>query len=414
MHRLWQNLKAVKSQTKTAVVGGGAAGFFVAVNLKEMVPEMDVTIFEKGERVLRKVELSGGGRCNCTNSFEDVRDLSAVYPRGHRLLKRLFMTFDYRDAYSWFEQHGVKLVTQDDHCVFPAAQDAHAIINCFLELARRQHIIICTRTKVLSLEQLKDYDFIVVTTGGSPKGEGLRWLADSGHDIAAPVPSLFTLRIDDGQLTALTGTVVNDVTASIPGTKHRACGPLLITHWGLSGPAVLKLSSYAARQLAEQDYRQPLSINWVQQDEASVQASLYETGIRQPQKQLTTFNPFGLPQRLWAYLAGKAVNRPARWGELNKKEVNRLTNTLTNDTYQTAGRAPFKDEFVTCGGISLASINPSTLESRSVPHLYFAGEVLDIDGITGGFNFQAAWTTAYVAAKSIASNCGTSPPGKDS
>ena len=394
---------------KTAVVGGGAAGFFLAVNLKEMMPDMEVTIFERSQHVLTKVEISGGGRCNCTNSFEEVTDLSQVYPRGHRLLKRLFNNFDYRDAYAWFERHGVPLVTQNDQCVFPEAQDSHAIINCFLSLARRYHIEICKGSKVQSLDDVKGYDYVVVTTGGSPKGEGLRWLQALGHEIEQPVPSLFTFSVADIRLQALMG-VVTDVETMIPGTKLRAAGPLLITHWGLSGPAVLKLSSHAARYLAEQNYQTPLAVRWLSLSDQEISTLLYEQVATQPKKQLTTYNPFGLQQRLWAYLVEKAleVRAQIRWAELNKKDVNRLVNVLLNDTYQIAGRAPFKDEFVTCGGISLKAINTSTLESKHVPHLYFAGEVLDIDGVTGGFNFQAAWTTAYTVATSIVRTCSAS------
>ena len=387
---------------KTAVIGGGAAGFFLAVNLKEMMPDMQVTVFERSQHVLAKVEISGGGRCNCTNSFEEVTDLSQVYPRGHRLLKRLFNNFDYRDAYRLFEEHGVPLVTQDGQCVFPQAQDSHAIIDCFLSLARRYHIDIRRGCKVQSLEDVKDYDNVVVTTGGSPKGEGLRWLAELGHEIEAPVPSLFTFAIHDKPLQALMG-VVTDVETMIPGTKLRANGPLLITHWGLSGPAILKLSSHAARYLAEKNYQAPLAVRWLSLADQEIASLLYEQAASQPKKQLTTYNPFGLQQRLWAYLVEKALDarHQIRWTEMNKKDVNRLVNVLLNDTYQIAGRAPFKDEFVTCGGISLKAVNPATLESRHVPHLYFAGEVLDIDGITGGFNFQAAWTTAFTVASAI-------------
>ena len=394
---------------KTAVVGGGAAGFFLAVNLKEMMPDMQVTIFERSQHMLAKVEISGGGRCNCTNSFEEVTDLSQVYPRGHRLLKRLFNNFDYRDAYAWFERHGVPLVTQNDQCVFPEAQDSHAIINCFLSLARRYHIEICKGSKVQSLDDVKGYDYVVVTTGGSPKGEGLRWLQALGHEIEQPVPSLFTFSVADKRLQALMG-VVTDVETMIPGTKLRAAGPLLITHWGLSGPAVLKLSSHAARYLAEQNYQTPLAVRWLSLSAQEISTLLYEQVATQPKKQLTTYNPFGLQQRLWAYLVEKAleVRAQIRWAELNKKDVNRLVNVLLNDIYQIAGRAPFKDEFVTCGGISLKAINTSTLESKHVPHLYFAGEVLDIDGVTGGFNFQAAWTTSYTVATSIVRTCSAS------
>ena len=389
---------------RTAVVGGGAAGFFLAVNLKEMAPAMDVTILESSQRVLAKVKVSGGGRCNCTNSFASVRDLSAVYPRGHRLLKRLFKQFDYHDAYDWFERHGVRLTTQDDDCVFPVSQDSQTIINCFLAEARRHQINIRTGVNVASFDDLREYDFVAVCAGGQPRAEKLQWLADVGHDIVQPVPSLFTLSIADEALRALMGTVVEGVQVGIPGTKLRADGPLLITHWGVSGPAVLRLSSYAARHLSEADYRLPLSINWTGQPESAVREELMTMAAQHPQKQLHTLRPCGLPMRLWDYLLTKTLGQRSqgRWQSLNVKEQNRLVNVLTNDTYQTAGRAAFRDEFVTCGGVSLASVKPSTLESRCVPRLYFAGEVLDIDGITGGFNFQAAWTTAYVVAHSIA------------
>ena len=390
---------------KTAVIGGGAAGFFLAVNLKEMCQEMEVTIFERGKRVLTKVEVSGGGRCNCTNTFREVRDLQAVYPRGHRLMKRLMKGFSQDDAFRWFESHGVRLTVQDDQCVFPLSQDSHTIINCLTAEARRHGVEIRTQTRITSLDELNGYDFIAVTTGGSPQLQGLQWLADKGHEIEPPVPSLFTLRIDDEGLQALMGTVVTHATAMIPGTKMRAEGPLLITHWGMSGPAILKLSSYGARHLAERNYLSPLAVNWTNRSEADVMRELQQMAGRQPQKQLHTVAPCRLPSRLWTYLLRKCLGQRAdgRWGNLNTKELNRLANLLSGgDLYQTAGRAPFKDEFVTCGGVSLQAVDPSTLESRHVPHLYFAGEVLDIDGITGGFNFQAAWTTAFTVARSIA------------
>lgn len=390
---------------KTAIVGGGAAGFFLAINLKEMMPQMDVTILERSQRVLAKVEVSGGGRCNCTNTFADITDLAQVYPRGHRLLKRLFKGFDHRDAYQWFERHGVRLTTQADNCVFPASQDSHTIINSFLYEARRHDIKICTGVRVQRLDTLlADYDFVAVCTGGSPRLEGLQWLADAGHEIAAPVPSLFTLSIDDTVLHGLMGTVVDGVTVGIPGTKLRADGPLLVTHWGVSGPAVLRLSSYAARHLSEADYRVPLAVNWTGRREPEILGELQSLMNRQPQKQLQTVRPFALPARLWEYLLQKTLGARAqnRWQNLNAKELNRLTNTLVNDQYTTSGRAAFRDEFVTCGGVALGSVNPATLESRHVPRLYFAGEVLDIDGVTGGFNFQAAWTTAYTVASAIA------------
>ena len=334
----------------------------------------------------------------------EVGDLSEVYPRGHRLMKRLMKGFSQEDAYEWFERHGVRLTTQDDQCVFPMSQDSHTIINCFLTEARRCGIEIRTETKIDSLDLLSGYDFVAVTTGGSPKAEGLRWLGDMGHELEPPVPSLFTFQIADEALHALMGTVVEDVVTMIPGTKLRAQGPLLITHWGMSGPAILKLSSYGARLLADQQYRAPLAVNWTNRRDTEVMTMLDEIIICSPQKQLKTISPCGLPSRLWTYLAEKCLGERAngRWGSLNKKEMNRLVNLLSGgDSYQIAGRAAFKDEFVTCGGIALSAVNPSTLESRHVPHLFFAGEVLDIDGITGGFNFQAAWTTAYTVACAI-------------
>lgn len=389
---------------KTAIIGGGAAGFFLAINLKELCPQMEVTIMERSKRVLAKVEISGGGRCNCTNSFAEVRDLQAVYPRGHRLMKRLMKGFSQRDAYEWFEHHGVRLTTQEDQCVFPASQDSHTIINCFLAEARHHGIEIRTGYRVETFDELASFDFIAVTTGGSPKAEGLQWLADLGHEIATPVPSLFTFRIDEQPLHDLMGTVVEGATAYIPGTSFRSSGPLLITHWGMSGPAILKLSSYAARHLVDCGYQAPLAVNWLSQRDEDVKQMLLRLCIEGGKKQLGSIHPEGIPTRLWTHLLDKSLGQRAQspWMSLNKKEINRLTNTLVNDTYQIAGRAAFKDEFVTCGGIDLAAVNPATLESRHVPHLYFAGEVLDIDGITGGFNFQAAWTTAYTVAQAIA------------
>lgn len=382
---------------KTAIIGGGAAGFFLAINLKEIMPTIEVTIFEKSKKVLAKVEVSGGGRCNCTNSFAAVSDLSQVYPRGHRLMKRLFKTFNYRDAYEWFEKHGVRLVTQDDECVFPVSQDSHTIINTFLLYAKRLGVEILTERKITSLDELKDYDYIAVTTGGGTASM-------TGVPTTENVPSLFTFNIEDEALRALMGTVVEEATAYIPGTKFKASGPLLITHWGMSGPAVLRLSSYAARELHDHQYQMPLAVNWCNRKDAEVQTELQNIIRQHPQKQLATIRPFNLPTRLWNYLLEKTLGERAqyRWQHLTQKDLNRLTNCLCNDNYQIAGRAAFKDEFVTCGGVSLSAVDANTLESKDLPCVFFAGEVLDIDGVTGGFNFQAAWTTAYVVAQAIA------------
>jgi hypothetical protein len=326
-------------------------------------------------------------------------------------MKRLFKTFNYRDAYAWFEQHGVRLVTQDDECVFPASQDSHTIINTFLLYTKRFGVEILTERKITSLDELKDYDFIVVTTGGLSKtmlpmvSESLR-VGDttSGMPIEEPVPSLFTFNIADEALRALMGTVVETATAYIPGTNFKASGPLLITHWGMSGPAILRLSSYAARELHTHQYQMPLAVNWSSRKDAEVQAELQTIIAQHPQKQLATIRPFNLPTRLWTYLLEKTLGERAqyRWQHLTQKDLNRLTNCLCNDSYQIAGRAAFKDEFVTCGGVSLSAVDANTLESKYLPRVFFAGEVLDIDGVTGGFNFQAAWTTAYVVAQAIA------------
>ncbi len=389
---------------RTAIIGGGAAGFFLAVNLKEMMPAMQVVVFERTHHLLAKVEVSGGGRCNCTNSFEGITDLSRVYPCGHRLLKRLFHVFNHHDTWQWFTSRGVPLVTQTDHCVFPQAQDSHAIIDCLLGEARRMGVEIRTGCPINSLGQLSDFDFIAVTTGGATKATSLDWLAGVGHDIEQPVPSLFSLSVDDKTLKSMMGIVVEDAQVMIPKTNIRTQGPLLVTHWGLSGPAILRLSSYAARLLHDVEYKTPISVNWAGLPIDDIGSALAEIATLHPQKRITALAPCRLTQRLWTYLVEKALatKAAARWCDMGKKDFNRLANAVANDLITTTGRAPFHDEFVTCGGVSLRSVNPSSLESKVRPRLYFAGEVLDIDGVTGGFNFQAAWTTAYVVAQSVA------------
>ena len=406
---------------RIAIIGGGAAGFFLAVCLKEWAADADVCIFEKAKRVLAKVEISGGGRCNCTNSFAEVGDLKSVYPRGDKLMKRLMKAFSHEDAYRWFEEHGVPLTTQDDQCVFPKSQDSHSIINCFTAHAQRYGVKVarsCACTDIapdgegfaLTLKgenstYTERFDKVVVTTGGSPQRKGLEWLERLGHSISEPVPSLFTFNINSKPLRQLMGTVVENATASIPGTKMRASGPLLITHWGMSGPAVLRLSSYAARHLAENAYRSPLIVNWTgEANTDKVIEHIALTAQQNAQKQLASVRPYaGIPQRLWEYLIEKCeLKRDKRWAELGRKGINRIANILTNDNYTIEGKSAFREEFVTCGGVSLSSVNMNTLESKHCPGLYFAGEVLDIDAVTGGFNFQAAWTTAYTVARELA------------
>lgn len=400
-----------------AIIGGGAAGFFAAITAKRRLPEARVTVFERAKKVLAKVEVSGGGRCNLTNSFADVTDLKQVYPRGFRLMKRLFKTFDYVSTYQWFEDNGVALTTQEDQCVFPRSQDSHSVTDCLTAQARQLGVEIRIQHTLTALKKLGNGDFelhfkeqqplvfnrIAITTGGSPRLSSVQYLADMGHEIAMPVPSLFTFNVTDKALRNLMGTVVEHAAVSIPSTKMRTAGELLITHWGMSGPAILKLSSYAARIISERGYRFPLSVNWIgRYNMNEIEEYLQETAVRNAQKQLSSIRPFGIPSRLWLHLLARtAIASDKRWGELGKKDNHRLMEALTNDVYEVTGKGSFRDEFVTCGGISLSNIDMNTLESKHCAHLFFAGEILDIDGITGGFNLQAAWTTGYVVGQNI-------------
>lgn len=401
-----------------AIIGGGAAGFMAAITARRTNPSCKVTIFERAQKVLAKVEITGGGRCNVTNSFAAISDVKQAYPRGHKLMKRLMKTFSHEDTYKWFEKHGVPLVTQEDECVFPKAQDSHAVIDCLMRQANELGVTICHRYRLTDIHKLEDerlklefengthrvFHRAIITTGGSPNGRGLQYLAQLGHEIEAPVPSLFTFNIKDRAFCDLMGTVVDPVVTTIPGTKLRAQGPLLVTHWGVSGPAALKLSSYAARLLAENDYKAPLAVNWTgERAQQEVEENLLKLQAANPRKQLATLHPFGLPSRLWLYILSKLDLEPAKpWAEVGRKTLNRMIETLVNDQYTIAGKGTFREEFVTCGGVSLSSINSKTLESKVCPNLFFAGEVLDIDAITGGFNLQAAWTTGVVAGQCAA------------
>lgn len=402
---------------KVAVIGGGAAGFFLAINLKLIHKKADVSIFEKGSKVLAKVAVSGGGRCNLTNSFADISDLKKAYPRGAKLLKKAFKTFDHQDAYRWFEEHGVPLVTQEDQCVFPRSQDSGSIIACFLKLSKQLGITIHTFHTLSGLTKQErftlsfkeehipeqTFDVVVVTTGGNPKEDGFNYLKELGNNIVKPVPSLFTFNIPSDPVRELMGTVAENACVSLQETKLKASGALLITHWGMSGPAILKLSSYAAPILHEKEYRFNILVNWVNETNCDKIAD-YLNGIvaQNPQKQLSNIRPYGISSRLWLFLLRKVeIPEERKWAELGKKGINKITNILSHDEYKVHGKGQFRDEFVTCGGVSLDAIDPNTMESKHCKNLYFAGEVLDIDGITGGFNLQAAWTTAYLAAQSI-------------
>ena len=401
-----------------AIIGGGAAGFMAAIVARRTNPASKVTIFERAQKVLAKVEITGGGRCNVTNSFAAITDMKQAYPRGHKLMKRLMKTFSHEDTYRWFEQHGVPLVTQEDECVFPKAQDSHAIINCLVRQANELGVTICCRHRLVNIHRMEDgrlklefengsrrvFHRTIITTGGSPNGRGLQYLAQLGHDIEPPVPSLFTFNIKDRAFCDLMGTVVEPVVTTIPGTKLRAKGPLLVTHWGVSGPAALKLSSYAARLLAENDYKAPLAISWTDElTRQDVESCLLKFQAANPRKQVANLHPFGLPSRLWLYILSKlGIDAVKPWAEIGRKTLNRIIETLVNDQYTIAGKGAFREEFVTCGGVSLNSVNSKTLESKVCPNLFFAGEVLDIDAITGGFNLQAAWTTGVVAGQCAA------------
>lgn len=402
---------------RIAIIGAGAAGCFAAVNIKRRMPEAEVCIYEGGRKPLAKVAVTGGGRCNLTNSFETVGSIEAVYPRGARLMKRLLREFGHRDVMAWFEEAGVRLTVQTDCCVFPVSQDAMEIVNTLLRLMRGFGVRIEASHKVSSVRHEADgyhvdfangrhtvADVVVVATGGSPRMAGLSMLEPLGLDIVSPVPSLFSLTLDKGHpITQLMGTVVQNVTASLTGTKIKAEGPLLVTHWGLSGPAVLKLSSHAARHLAERDYKAQVAINWFgDMREGEVAAMLETFAEENPQKQVGSIYPSHLNNRLWMYLLDECgIRHGARWAELGRKSYNRMAARMTSHVFGITGRNRFKDEFVTCGGVALTNVNPSTLECRGHSGLYFAGEVLDVDAVTGGFNLQAAWTMGYVVAKSI-------------
>ena len=403
---------------KIAIIGAGAAGCFAALHIRKFLPQADITLYEGGRKALAKVAVTGGGRCNLTNSFAQVGSLESVYPRGSRLMKRLLREFSHEDAYRWFEQAGIRLVTQDDECVFPASQNAMEIVDKLLWLLRQSNVKLMTGHRTIRIQpQPSGYelhfahgariqaDRVLVTIGGTPRLSSCQLFSELNLEISAPVPSLFSLCLKQHPLTQLMGTVVSEVSASIAGTKMKATGPLLITHWGLSGPAILKLSSYGARWLHECGYKTRISVNWFgMQSESEVASILGELAVRHPQKQLQSVFPTRFNSRLWLHLLDYCqMNPTARWAELGRKSYNRMAAMMTNHQLEVDGKNKFKEEFVTCGGVALSQINPSTLECKKHPGLFFAGEVLDVDAITGGFNLQAAWTMGYVAAKSTAS-----------
>ena len=397
-----------------SIIGAGAAGCFAAIEAARRMPQADICVYESLNRPLAKVAITGGGRCNLTNSFQEVRSLETVYPRGARLMKRLFHTFDHRDTMRWFEAEGVPLTVQDDQCVFPRSQDAQDIVGTLLRLMQRHGIAIKTSSRAESIEPQEgggykisfagggcvSSDAVIVTTGGSPRADGAAFLNPLQLKTVPPVPSLFSFSLEAHPLKSLMGIVVANVTARLAGTKFKTDGPLLITHWGVSGPAILKLSSHVARHLAECSYRATLALNWLGDvNEAEALDLLKGIMEENPQKQLASAFPRQLGKRLWLYLLESLrLAAEQKWANLGAKDLRRLAAGCTNHLLPIAGRNRHKEEFVTCGGVALSEINPSTLECRRHPRLFFAGEVLDVDAVTGGFNLQAAWTMGYVAA----------------
>ena len=403
-------------KTKTLVViGGGAAGFFCAVNAAAQDSALRVLILEKSSKLLAKVRISGGGRCNVTHACFEVPALSKRYPRGEQFVKKSFGYFNPSDTIRWFEERGVPLKVEADGRMFPTTNDSASIIDCLLREADRTGVEIRMNQEVKSLEKsglqwrIKTSsgeliaDSVCVATGGYPKGAQFDWLRATGHTIQEPVPSLFTFNLPGHPIRELMGVVVDPALVKIMGSKLQEKGPVLITHWGLSGPAILRLSAWGARLLAATDWQFKLLINWVP---AYHEQSLLEF-IRQFRNEkgalkIQNRNPFGLPQRFWEWILAEAgAGLDTKWGELPGREQNKLVKLLAAMELEIKGKTTFKEEFVTAGGISLAEVDPATMESRLHPGLYFAGEVLDVDGITGGFNFQHAWTSGWLAARNI-------------
>ncbi len=399
-----------------AIIGGGAAGYFSAISVKQNFPEARVVIFEKTRFSLAKVKISGGGRCNVTNGNTSISELASAYPRGKALMKKALKIFNTKHTMEWFESRGVPLFVQDDMRVFPVSQDSASIIHCFMDQTEAMGIpceywseiqAISKNGNQLKLEftrqdlPSRNFDKVIVASGGSPKSEGLEWLEKLGHKIEKPVPSLFTFNMPSESIVELTGVAIDPVLVSIPGTKLKITGPLLITHWGLSGPAILKLSAFGARVLNEKNYHFDVRVNWLDQTNHEVVLEQLNGIIAEhSRKLLPNIRPFSLPDRLWRFLLLKSdLPLTRKWGELGNRGLNKLVAVLTNDSYMVQGKTGFKDEFVTCGGVSLDSIDGKTMQSRVCENLYFAGEILNIDGITGGYNFQAAWTTAFIAGK---------------
>lgn len=409
---------------KLAVIGGGAAGFFCAVNSVEKCPDLEVVIFEKTNKLMSKVKISGGGRCNVTHACFRISEMVKNYPRGKEFLKRAFHHFFTNDTISWFEQRKIKLKTEPDGRMFPVTDSSDTIISCLLNEANEKNISIVLNHEIVKIDyeknnskekfvitgkngQVTQADFICISCGGFHKRSQYDWMHSLSHAIENPVPSLFTFNIPKNPITSLMGISVNEATVKINGTKFLQQGPLLVTHWGLSGPAILKLSAFAAIDLAGMNYDFTISINWIPAfHENSALDKLKSVRNDFASKKISNYNPFELPQRLWQHLLITCeINPEVRWADLPAKQQNLLAKTLCSQSFHVKGKTTFKEEFVTAGGIILSEVNPDTMESRIIPDLFFAGEILNVDGITGGFNFQHAWTSGWIAAKTIAEKC---------
>ncbi|MBA3815905.1 MAG: NAD(P)/FAD-dependent oxidoreductase [Parachlamydiaceae bacterium] len=405
----------MSKQLTIAIIGGGAAGFFGAITCAHANPTYRVIIIEKVRQVLAKVRISGGGRCNVTHACFDPALLIQNYPRGGKELRGPFSRFQPRDTIQWFESHRVPLKVEEDGRMFPTTDSSETIVNCLMQQARASKVELWTERGVLDCQktlegfQLKltndevlNCDRLLIATGSSTKTHA--WLEMLGHTIAPPVPSLFTFNVPNSPLLELAGTSVSKAKVSIEGTSLQQIGPLLITHWGFSGPAILKLSAWGARILYDMKYRAIMRINWlpdlsVNDIKDQLMAYRQSSAIRQ----LSTESPFPFSKNLWkAFLMMASISHELKWAALSNQNINSLIEILHAGSFQIDGKSTYKDEFVTCGGINLQEINFKTMESRICANLYFAGEVLDIDGVTGGFNFQNAWTTAWIAGKAMA------------
>jgi len=402
---------------RVIVMGGGAAGFFGAIAAAEAAPDAQVTLVEAAAKPLGKVRISGGGRCNVTHHCFDPVLLVQHYPRGGKALRGAFTRFQPQDTVAWFKRRGVRLKTEADGRMFPTTDDAETIVDCLMRETRRVGVTLRTKAAVTAVEKtaggftvmLKSgeplaCDRLLLATGSHPPGH--RLAAQLGHTIVPPVPSLFTFNVPDKALHELAGVAVDPVEAKlvVPDTKPLTqTGPLLVTHWGLSGPAVLKLSAWGARSLHDASYRATLQVNWLPSMTAEhIRAALVAAKQAVPKRAIANHCPLDLPKRLWRYWVQQAgLDDSVTWANLPKKALNQLVEAIARGTFQIQGKGVFKEEFVTCGGVKLSEVNFQTMESRRCPGLYFAGEVLDIDGVTGGFNFQSAWTTGWLAGQAI-------------